>query len=103
MNRRKRMMKDLDREMAEHIARETQDNIDRGMSPEQARHAALLKFGNPARVKEEKTAHAGQLCPCAARDARGVYDGADARIDDLCLTARPGLTRPQRPGTTVRG
>jgi hypothetical protein len=53
MSRRKRMMEDLDRDIREHIAMETQDNIERGMSPEEARYTALRKFGNVARVKEE--------------------------------------------------
>jgi predicted permease len=53
MRHRKRMMDDLDRDIREHIAMETQDNIERGMPPEEARYAALRKFGNVTRVKEE--------------------------------------------------
>ena len=53
MNRRKRMLNDLDRDIRDHIEVETQDNIARGMSPEEAHYAALRKFGNVARVKEE--------------------------------------------------
>ena len=53
MRRRKRMMDDLDRDIREHIEMETQDNIARGMSPEEARRAAFLKFGNVTRVKEQ--------------------------------------------------
>ena len=53
MGRRKHMMEDLDRDIREHIAMETQDNIERGMPPEAAHYAALRKFGNVARVKEE--------------------------------------------------
>jgi hypothetical protein len=34
MNRRKRMMDDLDQDIREHIERETQDNLERGMAPE---------------------------------------------------------------------
>lgn len=56
MNLRKRMLNDLDREIEEHIALETQDNIDRGMSPEEARYAALRKFGSVVRAKEETRA-----------------------------------------------
>ena len=40
MMRRKRMLANLDQDIRDHLARETQDNIDRGMSPEDARHAA---------------------------------------------------------------
>jgi len=53
MWRRKRMLKELDEDIREHIARETQDNIERGMSPEDARHAAMRKFGNVTQVMEE--------------------------------------------------
>jgi len=52
MNRRKRMLNDLDEDIRAHIEAETQDNILCGMSPE-ARYAALRKFGNVTRVKEE--------------------------------------------------
>ena len=53
MSRRKRMMEDLEQDIRDYIERETQDNIERGMSPEEARYAALRKFGNVTRVKEE--------------------------------------------------
>jgi predicted permease len=53
MSRRNRMMKDLDQDIRDHIARETQDNTERGMSPQEARYAAMRKFGNVTRVKEE--------------------------------------------------
>ncbi len=53
MRRRKRMMEDLDREIRDHIERETEDNIARGMTPEKARYAAFRKFGNVTRMKEE--------------------------------------------------
>ena len=52
-NRRKRMMDDLDQDIRDFIERETQDNIERGMPAEEARYAALRKFGNVARIKEE--------------------------------------------------
>jgi hypothetical protein len=53
MNRRKRMLNDLGQDIRDHIEVETQENITRGMSPEEARYAALRKFGNVTRVKEE--------------------------------------------------
>jgi putative ABC transport system permease protein len=53
MRRRKRMLDELDQDIRDHIERETQDNIERGMSPEEARYAAMRKFGNVTRVKEE--------------------------------------------------
>jgi predicted permease len=50
---RKRMLEELDQDIRDHIERETQDNIERGMAPEEARYAAVRKFGNVTRVKEE--------------------------------------------------
>src|SRR5215469_3574860 len=56
MSRRKRMMEDLDQDIRDFVERETQDNVDRGMPPEEARYAALRKFGNVTRVKEDTRA-----------------------------------------------
>src|SRR5580704_18990552 len=53
MSRRKRMLEDLERDIREHIETETQDNIERGMPAEEARYAALRKFGNVTRVTED--------------------------------------------------
>ena len=53
MSMRKRMIEELDQDIRDHIAIEMQDNIERGMTPEEARHAALRKFGNIAKVKDE--------------------------------------------------
>src|SRR5438270_12245072 len=53
MRRRKRMMEGLDEDIREHIERETQDNVERGMTPEEARYAAMRKFGNVTLVKED--------------------------------------------------
>ena len=52
MNLRKRSLGDLDSDIRDHIARESQDNISRGMSPQEARFAALRKFGNISQTKE---------------------------------------------------
>jgi hypothetical protein len=46
------MLQDLDQEIHDHIERATLDNIERGMSPEEARRAALRKFGRVIRVRE---------------------------------------------------
>jgi predicted permease len=53
MRRTQRMLEELDKDIRDHIEAETQDNIDRGMSPEEARYAAMRKFGNLTRVKED--------------------------------------------------
>jgi putative ABC transport system permease protein len=53
MTRREKIMRDLDEEIRAHIEIETQDNIARGMNAAGARHAAMKKFGNVARVRED--------------------------------------------------
>jgi len=53
MNRRKRMLQDLHQDILDHIERETQENIDRGIAPDLARTLALRKFGNVARIQEQ--------------------------------------------------
>src|ERR1700722_3500797 len=53
MRRRKRMLEELDQDIRDHIERQTLDNVERGLPPEEARYAAMRKFGNVTRVKEE--------------------------------------------------
>jgi predicted permease len=53
MKRRNRALDELEQDIREHIDREARENIARGMSPEEARYAAMRKFGNVARVQEE--------------------------------------------------
>ncbi len=61
MWRRKRVLQDLGQEIRDHLAMATQENIDRGMSHEEARYSALRKFGNVTRVKEDARAVWGWL------------------------------------------
>jgi putative ABC transport system permease protein len=56
MKRGRRILDTLDDDIRDHIERETRDNIDRGMAPEEARRQAILKFGNVALVKEDTRA-----------------------------------------------
>jgi putative ABC transport system permease protein len=56
MKRRRRVLETLDDDIRDHIERETRDNLDRGMAPEEARRQAILKFGNVALVKEDTRA-----------------------------------------------
>lgn len=57
---RPRAEADLDDEMRDHLEREIEDNIRRGMSPEQAKFAAQRLIGSISLYKEE------------CRDARGI-------------------------------
>jgi predicted permease len=50
------MLEELDQDIHDHIEMETQENIERGLSPEEARYAALRKFGNVMRAREETRA-----------------------------------------------
>jgi len=43
---------EMDEEIDAHLAIEVQAHLDRGLSPEEARRAALRQFGNPASVKQ---------------------------------------------------
>jgi len=50
---KKRHLEDLERDIRDHIEEETQDNVARGMAPDEARRVALRKFGNILRVQED--------------------------------------------------
>jgi hypothetical protein len=65
---------DLANEMETHILMQTEDNLRRGMSPQEARRGALLKFGGVDQTRE------------AYRDQRGFR-----LIDNLRLDIRVAL------------
>lgn len=44
---------DLDAEMAAHLEFATEENLQRGISPGEARRQALLRFGGPQQAKEQ--------------------------------------------------
>jgi len=56
MIRRRRALDDLDEDIREHLAREVDRNIARGMSPEEAEAAARRAFGSVTRIKEDTRA-----------------------------------------------
>src|SRR5262249_8773442 len=64
-----RLEEELDEEVRFHLEREIKENIARGMSPEEARLAALRSFGGVERVKEE------------SRDVRGILLLEELRQD----------------------
>jgi hypothetical protein len=51
--RSKEIASDLDAEIRSHIAMEVEENLEGGMEPEEARHAAQRAFGNVELVKED--------------------------------------------------
>ncbi len=50
--RREKLERELDDELASHLAMHIEDNLRAGMSPEQAQRAALLKLGGVEQTKE---------------------------------------------------
>ena len=85
MKWRRRMEEELERDIADHIAMETEDNVARGMSPAEARCAALRKFGNVGRIKEE---------------TRGVWGWT--ALDSWFADVRQAVRRIRRsPGTAA--
>lgn len=50
---RNRMGAELDEELRDHIDRQTEQNLARGMAPEQARLAAERAFGNPSTLRDQ--------------------------------------------------
>src|SRR5438552_8747300 len=75
---------EMDEEMRSHIEMQTQENIEAGMNPEEARYAALRQFGWLESIKEK------------CRKQRGVSwlenFVQDARYGARMLRKNPGFT-----------
>jgi putative ABC transport system permease protein len=54
--RRSRLDREIEAELQAHIALRTEDNVGAGMTPEEARRNALVRFGNPTATKERVAA-----------------------------------------------
>jgi predicted permease len=85
MKWRRPLEEELERDIADHIAMETEDNIARGMPPAEARYAALRKFGNVTLAKE---------------DTRSVWRWGP--LDTWCADVKHAMRRMRRaPGTAA--
>lgn len=82
--RRTQVERELDDELRFHLEKEIEQNVARGMSPDEARWTALRSFGGVERVKEE------------SRDVRGVRFVEeffqDVRYSLRVLLRKPGFT-----------
>src|SRR5215831_4012806 len=56
---RRRLDHEFDREVQAHLDLLTDENLRRGMMPEEARYAALRSFGGVTQVKESNREHRG--------------------------------------------
>lgn len=74
--RRSRLDREMAEEMAAHLERETEQNLTRGLPPDEARFAARRAFGGLDQLKERE------------RDARGMR-----WLDDAIRDVRHGLRR----------
>src|SRR6266498_3117715 len=71
---------EMDDEMRSHIEMQTQENIEAGMKPEEARYAALRQFGWVESIKETCREQRGvswieNLCEDVAQESRIHYRG----------------------------
>jgi hypothetical protein len=82
--RKEQLDQEMDDEMRFHLEQQTRANLEAGMSPEEARYAALRRFGGMEQVKE--------VC----RDLRGVgwieTAWRDGRVGCRVLRKTPGFT-----------
>lgn len=71
---RKKFESDLDAELADHIAKYTDDLIAQGVPPDEARHRARLEFGAVEQIKDEvRDSHAVTFVDSGSRQLRFAF------------------------------
>ncbi len=78
---RNRLEADLDEELRDHIDRQIEDNLARGMGAGEARLAALRAFGNPVALREQT-------------HNTWSWSGVELLLNDVRLSARTLLRTP---------
>src|SRR4051812_45815135 len=82
---KQKLRTEIDEELQQHLDRITEENIRAGMSPEEARRAAAMRFGNPAALSD------------SVKDQRRVF-----RVEEFLQDVRFGLRLLlQSPGFTL--
>ncbi len=72
--RRAQLDRDLDAEMSAHLEFAIEENLERGLSPGEARRQALLRFGGPQQAKEQhRDARSLPLLETLLRDLRFAF------------------------------
>jgi predicted permease len=92
---------ELDEELRFHLEQRTRDYVERGMSPESARQAAVQRFGDPARVRD---ACAPMLARDRASEARRTLwrvSWLDVKLGLRMFVKYPGLSLVSVTGMAV--
>jgi hypothetical protein len=55
----RRLDEDFNQEVAAHLEMLTEAHVRRGMTPDEARRTAILRFGGPVQIKEQQREHRG--------------------------------------------
>ena len=93
MSRRKRMLENLDQDIRDHIETETQDNIGRGMPPQEARYAAL------AQIRQRRAREGRYARGLESRLARAIASGFPFRFPRPPQKSRLYADRGGDPGS----